>query len=339
MLYPAPPYGVIVPPAQSVGPKIGIAVAICVAIILILGAIGIGLGVGLGVGLSRHSSSSSSSSSNSGSAAATATATTPYSILAAPTVTCTYGGSSTCGCSATSPSFLSPRIVQGYAAVANSWPWMVALYINNNQLFCGGFLVSYQHVVTAAHCVYGQSASGITVYAGIQKLSLRTSTGQSRGVSTITVHPSYTPSVYPYDVAVLTLQSPLTQTTTVGLCCLTSDTSLPAIGDRGVIIGWGYTVQGGPNLSDDLLQGVIEIQSDSSTCSTSSASTPSSLLFCAGYSGTDSCQGDSGSPFMTSVNNSWTCTGLVDFGSGCGVNAYYVRLAAFRSFINGVVSG
>jgi secreted trypsin-like serine protease len=193
--------------------------------------------------------------------------------------------------------------------------------------------------VTAAHCVNGRSTSVLTVYAGIQQLSQRTTTGESRNVSTITVHPSYTSSAFINDVAVLTLQSPFNKTTTVDLCCMTSDTSLRAVGDHGVIVGWGFTVQGGPSLSDNLLQTVIEVQGDSSTCSTSSASAPSSLEFCAGYSGTDSCQGDSGSPFMTSVNNSWTCTGMVDFGSSCGTIAYYARVSAFRSFITGVVSG
>ncbi len=216
---------------------------------------------------------------------------------------------------------------------------MIALYINNGQSFCGGFLVGYQYVVTAAHCVNGRSTSVLTVYAGIRQLSQCTTTDQSRNVSTITVHPSYTLSAFINDVAVLTIQSPFNKTTTVGLCCMTSDTSLRAVGDHGVTVGWGFTVQGGPSLSDDLLQAVIQVQSGSSTCSTSSASTPSSVLFCAGYGGTDSCQGDSGSSSMTSVNNSWTCTGIVDFGSGCGVNAYYARVSAFRSFITGVVSG
>ncbi len=193
--------------------------------------------------------------------------------------------------------------------------------------------------MTAAHCVNGRSTSVLTVYAGIRQLSQCTTTDQSRNVSTITVHPSYTLSAFINDVAVLTIQSPFNKTTTVGLCCMTSDTSLRAVGDHGVTVGWGFTVQGGPYLSDDLLQAVIQVQSGSSTCSTSSASTPSSVLFCAGYSGTDSCQGDSGSPFMTSVNNSWTCTGMVDFGSSCGTIAYYARVAAFRSFITGVVSG
>jgi secreted trypsin-like serine protease len=193
--------------------------------------------------------------------------------------------------------------------------------------------------VTAAHCVNGRSTSVLTVYAGIQQLSQRTTTGQSRNVSTITVHPSYTSSAFINDVAVLTRQSTFNKTTTVGLCCMTSDTSLQAVGDHGVIVGWGFTVQGGPSLSDNLLQAVIQVQGDSSTCSTSSASNPSSLEFCASYDRTDSCQGDSDGPFMTSANNSWTCAGIVDFGSGCGAIAYNARVSAVRSFINGVVSG
>jgi secreted trypsin-like serine protease len=61
--------------------------------------------------------------------------------------------------------------------------------------------------VAAAHCVNGQSTSVLTVYAGIQQLSQRTTTDQSRNVSIITVHPSYTSSAFINDVAVLTLQS------------------------------------------------------------------------------------------------------------------------------------
>jgi secreted trypsin-like serine protease len=328
MQYPAPAYNVVVPVAKSNTTKIVLAI-VCIIVlgILILGAIGIALGVGLGVGLSRNNGGSS----NSGSSATSAT--TAYSILAAPTVTCTYGGSSTCGCAATQPSFATARIYQGYAATSNSWPWIVAVYSNNGNTFCGGFLVTYQHVVTAAHCVNGQSASAITVYAGIQQLSQRSS-GQSRSVLTVTVNSGYSSSTITNDIAVLTLQSAFTQTSTVGQCCLTSDTSLPNVGDLGVIAGWGE-IKGSTTVSDTLQQAVIQVQ----TFSSCPSGVTSSTQFCAGYDGTNACNGDSGSPFMISLNNSWTCAGIVSNSVTCGDNTVYTRVSAFRSFINGTISG
>lgn len=323
MNYRVPQYAVAAPVAKSGTTKIIVIVVIIVVAILIIGAIAIALGVGLGVGLSKKNDDSSSGSSNNA-----------YSILLAPTVTCTYNGSSTCGCSATQPSFLSTRIYQGYTAVANSWPWIVLLLINNNKTLCGGFLVSYQHVVTAAHCVSGVTASTISVYAGIQQLS-SLSSGQSRVVSSLTVHPSYSASDATNDIAVLTLVSAFNQTSTVGQCCLTFDTSLPSIGEHGVIAGWGETSASSTSISNNLLQGVIQVQSFS-LCSTTSTS---DIRFCAGYDGTNACFGDSGSPFMTSVNNSWTCTGLVSSSVKCGGNTLYTRVSAYRSFINGIING
>jgi len=327
MQYPVPAYGVVAPVAKTSTTKIiVIIVSIIVVGVLILGAIGIGLGVGLGVGLSKRNDGSSNSGSGS-------SATTAYSILAAPTVTCTYGGSSTCGCSATQPTFATPRIYQGYNAVSNSWPWVVALYIDNGNIFCGGFLVTYQHVVTAAHCVYSQSASGITVYAGVEQLSQRSS-DQSRGVSAINVNTGYSTSEVVNDIAVLTLQSAFSQTSTVGLCCLSSDSSLPSVGENAAIVGWGET-SGSTSLSDTLQQAVIQIQ----TFSSCPSGVTSSTQICAGYDGTNACNGDSGSPLMTSVNNSWTCTGLVSNSVACGSNTVYTRVTAFSSFISSITSG
>jgi secreted trypsin-like serine protease len=49
---------------------------------------------------------------------------------------------------------LLTRIVGGRQAETDEWPWMAALLNDVNDLFCGGVLITNQHVLTAAHCVY-----------------------------------------------------------------------------------------------------------------------------------------------------------------------------------------
>ena len=324
MDYPAPPYGAVAAPvaATSIRKIILIVVCVVVGIIIILVAIGIALGVGLGVGLSRRHSDSSSASG-----------TSSNGVLPSPTVTCTYNSSGGCGCAAVKPSFASSaRIYRGYTAVAYSWPWIVALFINNDK-FCGGFLVDFQHVVTAAHCVVGITPSTITVYAGIQKLSASAS-GQSSVASAIDVHSDYSSTYNINDIAVLTLATAFNSTTAVATCCITGDTSLPSVSENGVTAGWGET-SSSTSLSDDLLQAVIRVQPFSS-CSVSEVSTG---RFCAGYQQTSPCFGDSGTPFMTSVNNAWTCTGVVSTSAQCGGNSFYTRVSSYKSFIDGITAG
>ena len=297
--------------------KIPLVIGACVlgGLFVVTGiAIAVGLALGLGVDLSNNDGSSSS-----------------YSILSAPLVNCTYNGPTTCGCSTVQPSFSSPRIVQGDTAVANSWPWIVSVYLNNGERLCGGFLISGQHVVTAAHCVFNVTATTILVYGGVQNRSERAS-AQVRDVSTYTTHPDY--AVSPYiinDIAVIELTSSFDlASTALGVCCLPSDTVVPSQGEKGVIAGWGVTSGTSSTTSDGLLQAVVQVQGDSSTCS---ASSTSSLRFCAGYGSTDSCYGDSGGPFMISSNNAWSCVGIVSAEWGCGRSSYYTRVSAYRQFI------
>jgi secreted trypsin-like serine protease len=305
---------IVQPIEKSSSTKWIICAAVCIVLVATVVFVGVGLGVGLGIGLRKKSTSASSSENI---------------ILSAPIVNCTYINSSTCGCAATQPTFLSSRIVSGYTAVAHSWPWAVALYYNN-ALLCEGFLVTYEHVITAAHCASSLTMTSLQIYAGIDSRSSSIDK-QIRNISNIEIHPNYSSTDFLNDIAILKLASPLNTTTTVGICCLPSDLSLPIQGEHAVIVGWGRTRESETSsLSDTLQQALVQIQQ----CNTNSNS---DRQFCAAYGRSDSCQGDSGGPLMTNVNNLWTCTGIVSYGIGCGNGGYYTRVSYYRLFIDNVI--
>ena len=169
MRYAAPAYAAASAPVAGSAVKIVIIVVVVAVIAVSVGTVALGLGLGLGLGLRKSSSGSSATSvTTTTTIATTTTSTANSSILAAPTVSCNYTGGSMCGCAATKPAFLSSRIIQGYNATANSWPWIVLLLLNNSTILCSGFLVDYQYVITAAHCVFGVKASSMEVYGGVQ---------------------------------------------------------------------------------------------------------------------------------------------------------------------------
>lgn len=45
------------------------------------------------------------------------------------------------------------RIVGGQPADKGEWPWMAALLRDKDSQYCGGVLITDQHVLTASHCV------------------------------------------------------------------------------------------------------------------------------------------------------------------------------------------
>ena len=295
--------------SKPTGTKTSTIVCTIVIVIVLIGVIAIALGVGLGVGLRKKSNSSSRP----------------------------------CGTSAIQPTFLSTKIIDGHEATPHSWPWIVALYYNGG-FICGGFLAtSSQIVITAAHCVSftGFNSKSLRIYAGLHTRS-SLGDGQVRSVSSYKAHPSYDSTKILNDIAVLKLTSAFDTNDNVGLCCLPSgSTQLPILNETGIIVGWGDTIAGvSSSLSDNLRQAEIKIEGSSLYCD---ASSTSDVQFCAGYGTRDTCEGDSGGPLMTNVNNTWACTGIVSHGAvingvACGHSAYYARVSYFRSFIDSTIS-
>jgi hypothetical protein len=109
----------------------------------------------------------------------------------------------------------------------------------------------------------------------------------------MTIHPVYS-------LAMLKLWSAFDQTSTVGLYCFTSDTSLSAMDERAVIVGWGDILHCARNDSNVLLRAALQMKSDLTKCSSSIQNTINPILFCDSYSSDDICQGDYGGPFLSS---------------------------------------
>lgn len=59
----------------------------------------------------------------------------------------------------------SVKIYGGAESPANAWPSTVGI-TTNSDLFCSGTAIHPRVVITAAHCLQHESASGVFVYTG-----------------------------------------------------------------------------------------------------------------------------------------------------------------------------
>ncbi len=77
------------------------------------------------------------------------------------------------------------------------YPWQVALTSSpSGSGFCGGSIIGDSWVLTAAHCVNGDSPSNLYIRAGSSDPFA--SGGDSYSVNQIIVHPSYSGNSYDF---------------------------------------------------------------------------------------------------------------------------------------------
>ncbi|KAK6627835.1 hypothetical protein RUM44_010314 [Polyplax serrata] len=235
------------------------------------------------------------------------------------------------------------RIIGGWMAEVNEYPWMVAL-TKRNRFFCGGTLINDRYVTTAAHCIYRKEGDSNWVTTEVKvilsehnRVAVNDTINEERRVVKALIHPKFSASTLDSDIALLKLDKPVRFRQEVRPACL-PPTNKKFHGEWATVVGWGTTQEGGsPAIT--LRETVVPIMSNQQCTSAGyrALKITDNMMCAGGYRGRDSCQGDSGGPLLlTTPQGQMFTAGIVSWGEGCGrpnKPGVYTRVNNFLDWI------
>jgi len=230
------------------------------------------------------------------------------------------------------------RIIGGDEAKEDFYSFTVALQ-DSSGFFCGGSLIAKDVVLTAAHC------KGPPFDVVIGRHDLNDNDGQVISITRQLPHPDYNEDTTDNDFMLVFLSEPTTQN--VDLVKINNDPSVPEVGDRVTVMGWGDTDRRDhvSTTSDVLMEVNVRVVSNS-VCEKSSdgydtyRGAITNNMLCANADLQDSCQGDSGGPLVNTRGGRLEQIGVVSWGIGCASDDFpgvYARLSRAYGWIEGEV--
>lgn len=240
------------------------------------------------------------------------------------------------------------KILGGTDAGAGAYPWMVTIAYNDSgslfdNQFCGGALIAPTWVLTAAHCVEGETRDSIDIWVGVHDLD-STGGAVNPGVAEIIRHPNYRADQFDNlfsDVALIRLSSPVTGVAPVELASTASNNT---VGSSVRVIGWGALDDSNDPFYPSILQQadleIVGLAGQQTNYQNTLDSQHLAAAFPPNYT-KDSCGGDSGGPLFRTINNQPVVVGVVSFGLGCaeqGIAGIYANVLSFRLWIDGVLA-
>ncbi|XP_034475721.1 ovochymase-1 [Drosophila innubila] len=213
------------------------------------------------------------------------------------------------------------KIVGGQETRRHQYPWLVAVLILGH-FYCAGSLINDLYVLTAAHCVLGVPPELITLRFLEHNRSDSDPLVLERQAVHVKVHELYNPRSFDNDIALITLDKPVSFEGLIRPVCL-PDSGSSFDGKMAFVAGWGARQEGG--FATDTLQEVNVLVLSQSECRNSSY-TPALIsdnMLCAGYvdeDARDACSGDSGGPLHVLLDGQpgqCQVAGIVSWGKGC----------------------
>ncbi|XP_070504363.1 uncharacterized protein [Chironomus tepperi] len=279
------------------------------------------------------------------------TTTTRTSTTQATTTTTTESSSSKTACGI--PNNGQALIVRGENFAPGSYPWMAVLINQNDEVHCGGVLISDRKVLTAGHCIIDKSKKVYTkddlivVLGGHNLTALHEINRISVEIETIEVHKNWNPTrtKFDSDIAVVVLMDEIYPELKIAPICLTYPYSPALMVQIGTVIGYGKTGKLS-KYSEMPKQAEAPIHKSHYCFNKYKAIRPiaSTTTFCGGHgNGTGACTGDSGNGLFVAYNNVYYLLGLVSSSLthtvlGCNVNAYslYTNVTMFIQWIESI---
>lgn len=236
-------------------------------------------------------------------------------------------------------------IVGGTNASPNQYPYQISMKSASYDHFCGGSLVRTGSgeivVVTAAHCLSGESASNVQVVVGRHTIDGSTGNQYTKEykVKKIILHPEYDDDTVNNDIAIMYLDGTVETNPGVQPIELTDKPTVNFFNQECIITGWGALTEGGesPNI---LQHASVDFFPDVKCTKDYGSGYEKKTMLCGGKraGGIDACQGDSGGPFACKENGKLVLSGVTSWGQGCarvGKAGIYADVFMMRRFLDG----
>ncbi|WP_019281003.1 trypsin-like serine protease [Vibrio anguillarum] len=254
-----------------------------------------------------------------------------------------------------------PYIVNGTDASVTEFPSIASLFFDQiayngsygKGSYCGASLLNNQYVLTAAHCVYGNSANQLFTSV-VPKLQIETNFPfnilEKARVAEIYYPSTYNNTTLLDDIAILKLETPLTMVSSADYLTrptANSDSTYRSSSETFIAVGHGNTasnVDTKTYLQKTNLTYVANVYCNY----TSTTDTNLCMEGAIGSTGLQNatCQGDSGGPLFWHIGGNYIQVGITSFGPNtkCGdplvtAPSVFTEILDYSTWIESVLLG